>query len=237
MKEAEDDRSLGLGGEDGENQATGSDKSNEADLAGGDSCSGSFDRDCNKEQDRRYENKVEESNTFISKLWNEKGSSVEALKEACCDLKEQMVLAAEDNEEILQLEGYSNDLVQSLKEEKDSVSELIVFMDDMIANFQAYMDDDGKEGKPPKTKNQELSNTADDGEEKAGKAGKDKNGAEEVEEVFLDAKEDGSFTSITSKTQHTAGDSQHGTAKDAVPHPTTKEGGQGVTAAPGHGDG
>ena len=173
----------------------------------------------------------------MSKLWNEKGSSLKALKEACCDLKDQMVLAAEDNEEILQLEGYSDDLVQSLKEEKDSVSELIVFMDDMIANFQAYMDDKGKEGKLPKTKNQEISNTADDGEEKAGKAGKDKNGAEEVEEVFLDAKEDGSITSITSKTQHTAGDSQHGTAKDAVPHPITKEGGQGVTAAPGHGDG
>ena len=161
---------------------------------------------------------------------------MEALKEACCDLNEQMVNAAEDNEEILQLEGCSDDLVQSLKEEKDSVSELIAFMDDMIANFQAYMDDDGKEEKLPTTKNQELSNTADDGEEKAGKAGKEEKEAEEVDEVFVDAKEDGSITSITNKTQHTAGDSQRGTAKDAAPHPIMKEGGQEVTAVPGHGD-
>ena len=173
----------------------------------------------------------------MSKLWNEKGSSLKALKEACCDLKDQMVLAEEDNEEILQLEGYSDDLVQSLKEEKDSVSELIVFMDDMIANFQAYMDDERKEGKLPKTKNQEFSNTADDGEEKAGKAGKGETETEAGDEVFVDAKEDGSITSITSKTRHAAGDSQHGTATDAVPHPITKEGGQGVIAAPGHGDG
>jgi len=41
----------------------------------------------------------------------------------------------------------------------------------------------------------------------------------------------------TSKTRNTAEDSQKGTAKDAGPHPITKEGGQEVAAAPGHGDG
>ena len=76
-----------------------------------------------------------------------------------------------------------------------------------------------------------------DKEEEAGKTKKDKGKNEMEEDEFLDAKDETSITSNTSKTQQAAGDSQHGTAKVAVPHPFEKEGGQEVTAAPGHGDG
>ena len=61
-------------------------------------------------------------------------------------------------------------------------------------------------------------------------------GAEE-EDKFEDAKETGSFTSNTSKTQRAAEDSQTGAAKSAVPQPLAGEGGHRVHAAVGHGDG
>jgi hypothetical protein len=119
-EETEDNMSLGFGSGKDDNQATNSNKSDEADRAGtGYSGSGSFDKDCNDEQDRRYDNKVKTPVTFLQKLWNEKGSSTVALKEACSDLKEQMILAGKEEEEQLQLTGYSDDLIQSLKEEKE----------------------------------------------------------------------------------------------------------------------
>ena len=71
---------------------------------------------------------------------------MEAMTLACNDIKEHMVHARDENEEIMQIEGYSDDLIQSLKEEKESVSELIEFMEEMIVDFQAYMEADEKEG-------------------------------------------------------------------------------------------
>ena len=237
-EETKDDMSLGLGSEREDNQATNSNKSDEADRAGtGDSGSGSFDKDCNDEQDRRYDNKVKTPGTFLEKLWNEKGSSTEALKEACSDLKEQMILAGKEEEEQLQLTGYSDDLIQSLKEEKGSVAELITLMDEMIASFQEFIDKGGEEEEAPITNNKKAEDKMSDEVEEAGKTKKDKGKNEMEEDEFLDAKEEASITSNTSKTQQAAGDSQHGTAKVAVPHPFEKEGGQEVTAAPGHGDG
>ena len=92
------------------------------------------------------------------------------------------------------------------------------------------MDNEEKEEEPPKIKNTELNDTESDGKGKAGETGKDKEKDEVEEEEFLDAKEDGSVASNASKTQHAAGDSQHGTAEDTVPHPIMKEGGQEFTA-------
>ena len=54
---------------------------------------------------------------------------------------------------------------------------------------------------------------------------------------FEDAKETGSITSNTSKTQRAAEDSQAGTAMSAFPQPPEGEGGHQVHAAVGHGDG
>ena len=147
------------------------------------------------------------------------------MKLACQDLKERMVHARDDNEEFMQAEGYSDDLIQCLKKEKDSVADLIEFMEDTIANIHAYMQAEANEGEESK-----------DGEKEEDKAGTE-------EEVFADAKEDESVVSMTSeikktsKTQRAAGDSQKGAAEDAVPRPITKEGGQEVVAASGHGDG
>ena len=73
--------------------------------------------------------------------------------------------------------------------------------------------------------------------EEADKTEKDKGKNEMEEDEFVDAKDEASITSNTNKTQQAAGDSQHGTATVAVPHPFEKEGGQEVAAAPGHGDG
>ena len=67
--------------------------------------------------------------------------------------------------------------------------------------------------------------------------GEDKAETAEEEEEFKDAKEMGSITSNTSKTQWAAVDSQAGTATSAVPHPQAGEGGHHVPAAVGHGDG
>ena len=197
----------------------------------------SHGKDYNDEQDRRYNNKVNTPDTFVAKLWNEKGSSVTALKDACCDLKEQMVLAGKEDEEELQLVGYSDELIQSLKAEKESVAELIALMDEMMVSFQDYMDNEMEEGEVPRTKNTASDDKVSDEEGKAGKTGMDKDEDEVDEDDFLDAKEECSITSNTSKTQHAAVDSQHGTAKYAVPHPIEKEGGQKVAASSGHGDG
>ena len=64
-------------------------------------------------------------------------------------------------------------------------------------------------------------------------------GLEETEEEdkFEDAKETGSITSNTSKTQRAAEDSQTETAKSAVPQLPEEEGGHQVHGAVGHGDG
>ena len=59
----------------------------------------------------------------------------------------------------------------------------------------------------------------------------------EEEENVVDAKETGSITINTSKTQRAAEDSQAGTAASAVPQPPAREGGHQVHAAVGHGDG
>ena len=61
-------------------------------------------------------------------------------------------------------------------------------------------------------------------------------GEAEEEDEFVDAKETGSITSTTCKTQGATEDSLPGAATSAVPHPLTGEGGQQVPAASGHGD-
>ena len=94
-----------------------------------------------------------------------------------------------------------------------------------------------EEGEVTSTKSKASEDKVSDEEEKAGKTGLDTEEDKVEEEDFVDAKEECSITSSTSKTQHAAGGSQHGTAKDAVPHPIEKEGGQEVAAASGHGDG
>ena len=233
MKAAKDDMSLELEEKNKEGQTTDDKANNEADTAGGSkTSSGSFGKECNTEQDKRHDNKVDQAHTFLDQLWNDKGPSPEAMTLACRDIKEHMVHARDEEGIFMQVEGYSDDLIQSLKKEKDSITELIEFMEDTITNIQAYMQAEVKEGEEEK-----------DGEKEAGKTETEKNGAEEDNEMFVDAKDDESIDSMTNeikttnKTQRTASNSQHGAAKDAVPHPVTKEGGQEVTAAPGHGDG
>ena len=229
----EEDMSLRLEEKCRKGQTENNKANDEADTAGGSKeSSASFEKECNAEQNKRHENKVDQPDGFLGKLWNNVGPSPVAMKWAYQGLKEHMSHAKDDNEEFMQVEGYSDDLIQCLKKEKGSVAELIEFMEDTIADINAYMQAEESEGEE-----------VNEGDEGANKTGKVEEKEESDNGMFEDARDDESVDSLTknikqtSKTRNTAEDSQKGTAKDAGPHPITKEGGQEVAAAPGHGDG
>ena len=81
--------------------------------------------------------------------------------------------------------------------------------------FQDHLEEVGKT-----RENQEGTEITMEDVRRGGKGeGEDKAVVAEEEEEFKDAKETGSITSNTSKTQWAAVDSQAGTATSAVPHP------------------
>ena len=122
--------------------------------------------------------------------------------------------------------------VKRMKENKGYVLHFLEETEDIKTNIHTYMQAEESEGEE-----------VNEGDEGANKTGTVEEKAESDNEMFVDAKDDESVDSLTkkikktSKTRNTAGDSQKGAAKDAGPHPITKEGGQEVAAAPGHGDG
>ena len=149
----------------------------------------------------------------MEKLHNEKGPSPKALLKACQDLKGQMELAGVDDNQDFAITGFSDDLLLCLAEEKKSVEKILIYLDELVIAFQ--------------DKVEELMR------KKEGAGGEEA----EKEDKFEDARDTGSITSITSKTQHAALDSQSGKATNAFPHPSGGEGGQQADAAVGHGDG
>ena len=124
-----------------------------------------------------------------------------------------MGLAGVDDDQEFSISGFSDDLLLCLADEKKSVEEMLIYLDELAIAFQNQMEElkRKKEGT---------------GGEEAEKEGK-----------FEDARDTGSITSLTSKTQHAALDSQAGKSMKAFPHPLEGEGGQEVHAAFGHGDG
>ena len=156
---------------------------------------------------------VQKSHFFVEKLHKECGPSPAALLTACQDLKGQMELAGVDDDQKFSISGFSDDLLLCLADEKKSVEDMLIYLDELAIAFQNQME--------------EL------------KRKKEGTGGEEAEkeEKFEDTRDTGSITSLTSKTQHAALDSRAGKATNAFPHPPGGEGGQQVDAAVGHGNG
>ena len=157
----------------------------------------------------RHKNKIEEAKAFMGILFNEKRSSPEAMQVACQNLSNQIVLATTEGAKKISIAGYSDDLIQCLEKKRGSISELIDYINELTADFQAYMEAGQKD--------REASNTAENTTMKGGEGGElkgaDKTDEEEAggaveEEEFQDAKETGSVASKTSKTQDATGDSQ-----------------------------
>ena len=119
-----------------------------------------------------------------------------------------------------------------MKENKGYKLHFLEETEDIETNIHTYMQAEESEG-------EEM----DEGDEGGNKTGTVEEEAESDKEMVVDDKDEDAVDSKTikyrktSKTRRTAVDSQKGAAKDAVPHPITKEGGQEVAAAPGHGDG
>ena len=182
--------------------------------------------------DRCHANKISNVQTFLDVLHNETGPSLEAMQMACQDLSEQMKQAVEEGAQKISILGYSDDLIHCLRKERESVAELIEYMNDLTAGFQDHLKEVGK-GRDSQEGAEVVMEDAKGG---GNRGGEDE--AEEAEggEEFKDAKETGSITSNTSKTQWAAEDSRVGTATSAVPHPQVGEGGHHVPAAVGHGD-
>ena len=124
-----------------------------------------------------------------------------------------MELAGVEDGQEFAIQGYSDDLLLCLAEEKKSVEEILIHLDELTIAFQDKVEELRRE--------------------------KEGAGVEEAEkeEKIEDARETGSITSHISKTQHAAVDSQAGKAMNAFPQPPEGEGGQQIHAAVGHGDG
>ena len=99
------------------------------------------------------------------------------------DIKEQMELAGTEDDQEFNITGYSDDLLLCLAEEKGSVNEILIHLDELAIAFQNHVEELRRK--------------------------KEGAGVEETEEEenFEDAKETGSITSYTSKTQHAVEDS------------------------------
>ena len=119
----------------------------EADTAvGTDSQTNSYEEDCFNEMDRRHANKISNVQTVLDVLHNETGPSLEAMQMARQDLSEQMKQAVEDGAQKISILGYSDDLIHYLRKERESVAELIEYMNDLAAGFQDHLEKWAREG-------------------------------------------------------------------------------------------
>ena len=118
---------------------------------------------------------------------------------ACQDLKEQMEHAEAEDYQEFSISRYSDDLLLCLAKQKGSVEEMLDHVDKLAAALQHHVEE-------LRRKN-EGSGVEDT----------------EKEDNFEDAKETGSITSNTSKTQRAAEDSQTGIAMSAFLQPPEGE--------------
>ena len=102
-----------------EQDSDGNKTNSEADTAAGkESLTNSEEQECIKMLNERYQNKIEDAQTFVEKLHNKKGPCPGAMMTACQDLKEQMKLAEEEDEQGFEITGYSDYLLLCLAQEK-----------------------------------------------------------------------------------------------------------------------
>ena len=74
-----------------------------------------------KELDRRHQNKFKNPKKIVEKLHNECGPCAAALLTACQNLKAQIELAGADDPQNFSISEFSDDLLLSLANEKNSV--------------------------------------------------------------------------------------------------------------------
>ena len=91
--------------------------------------------------DKRYKNEIDNVQTFLEALHNEKGPSPEAMLIACQDLGEQMEQAASERVQKIRISGYSFDLIQCLEKEKGSVEELMDYVNSLAAGLQDHLEE------------------------------------------------------------------------------------------------
>ena len=96
----------------------------------------SYDEECFKEMDERHKNKIDDAQTSLETLHNEKGPSPETMLIACQDLSEQLQQAAPEEVQEIRISGYSDDLIQCLAKEKGSVEELMDYVNSLAAGLQ-----------------------------------------------------------------------------------------------------
>ena len=94
--------------------------------------------------DRRHANKITNAQTFLDVLYNEAGPSPVAMQMACKDLKEQMTQAVEEGSQKISISGYSDDLIHCLRKEKESVAELIEYMEALTTVFRDHLEEVSK---------------------------------------------------------------------------------------------
>ena len=158
IQEAEENMNLGLSddedeqavaGQEAEDQAVdkvvgetadSNSKDSETDTAAGrESVDSSLERCYDAEMDRRHYNITENPQNLMGIFWDKAGSNEKAMRDVCVDIKEQMSYAVDEGKEEPPEMHYSNTLMEALREEKKSVPEMILLMDDMIINPQEYM--------------------------------------------------------------------------------------------------
>ena len=217
--------SLGL---EKENQNTNnSETGSEANTAGGnESQSNCHEEECYEEMERRYHNKIDDAKTFIDILYKKAPSPV-AIQTACQDLSEQVTLATTEGDQEGNITGYSENLIQCLGKEKGPILELISYLNELSAGFKEYMEEGVKEREGLGI----MADTSEKGEGGGETEGVSKHKGEEAgeaeeEEQFLDARDTGSITSTTCKTQGAAEENLPRAVTSAVPHSLAGEGGQ-----------
>ena len=114
----------------------------EADSAAGSkSMNSDLEKKCNKEHDRRWKNSVQEPKSFVDSLWNEKGSNLEAMVEACNDVKFLLETASlEEEEEDETFENYSKTTMDLLRAEKADTVTRILHVKDIAEGFHVEIE-------------------------------------------------------------------------------------------------
>lgn len=116
--------------------------SSEADTAAGnESLTNSQEERCFKVLDKRHENKIDNPQTFLEKLHNETEPSLQSMMTATQDTKDQMELAGTEDDQDFNIAGYSDDLLLCLAEERGSVGEILLHLDELTTEFQNYVEE------------------------------------------------------------------------------------------------
>ena len=115
-----------------------------------------------------------------------------AMQIVCQGLSKQVMSAATEGDQNVNITGYSDDLIQCLGKEKGSIMELINHMNELLAGFKECIERGKKEWKGLGMMEDTSEKEEGGGEtEEAGKQNEEKSGEAEAEEgeEFMDGKD------------------------------------------------